>query len=237
MATTKVKAIVIGGVNIKEKDKLITIFSLERGKMVVSMKGVRGEKAKLKSAKEIFSFGDFVIEEGTHSSIVTAVDVVDNFYSLTKNVDKYYEGCALLDIVSHISSNEANHGLFIELLKALKCLCYEDVKKYFVIDKFLLNVFKSMGYGFLTDKCSCCGATLLLKYFNLEIGEIVCPACKKALSIPVSDACYSALRILDNTDYEKLSTVKFGGMGELQAFNLLSKNYEYRVGFPILEIL
>ena len=237
MATAKVKAIVIGGVNIKEKDRLITIFSLERGKMVVSMKGVRGEKAKLKSAKEIFCFGDFVIEEGKNSSIVTAVDVIDNFYALTKTVDKYYEGCALLDIVSRVSSQEANPGLFIELLKALRCLCYEDVKKYYVVNKFLLNIFKSMGYGFLTDKCSSCGATLLKRYFNLEIGEIVCPNCKKALCMPITESAYSVMRILDSAEYDKLSTIKFGGMGELQAFNLLSKNYEYRTGYPLMEIL
>lgn len=236
MASTKVKAIVIGGVNIKEKDRLITIFSLEQGKMVVSMKGVRGGKAKLKSAKEIFCFGDFVIEEGKNSAIVTAVDIVDNFYGLTQNVDKYYEGCALLDIVSKVT-NEANAGLFIELLKSLKCLCYENVKKYYVVDKFLLNVLNSMGYGFLTEKCSSCGSLLSTKYLNLEVGEIVCPMCKTSLCLPISEPAFSAMRLLDNTPYEKLSTVKLGGMGEVQAFNLLSKNYEYRTGYKIIEIL
>lgn len=237
MASTKVKAIVIGGVNIKEKDRLITIFSLEQGKMVVSMKGVRGEKAKLKSAKEIFCFGDFVIEEGKNTSIVTSVDIIDNFYNLTANVDKYYEGCALLDVVTKSITNEPNIPLFVELLKALKCLCYDNVKKYYVVNKFLLNIFNAMGYGFLSDKCSSCGAKLNIKYFNIEIGEIVCPACKNAICLPVSEAAYSAMRLLDNTNYEKLSTVKLGGMGEVQAFNLLSKNYEYRTGYKVLEII
>lgn len=236
MASTKVKAIVIGGINIKEKDRLITIFSLEQGKMVVSMKGVRGEKAKLKSAKEIFCFGDFVIEEGKNSSIVTSVDIIDNFYGLTNNLEKYYEGCAILDVVSRIAT-EPNPQLFIEVLKALKCLCYENVKKYYVIDKFLLEVFKSMGYGFMTDKCSCCGANLTLKYFKMDIGEIVCPNCKNAMSLPISEACYSAMRLLNSTSYEKLSTVKLGGMGEVQVFNLLSKNYHFRTGFPLLELI
>ena len=237
MASTKVKAIVIGGVNIKEKDRLITIFSLEQGKMVVSMKGVRGEKAKLKSAKEVFCFGDFVIEEGKFSNIITAVDIIDNFYSLSKNIDKYYEGCALLDIVSHIATDEANPQLFIELLKALKSLCYDEVKKYYIVDKFLLNVFKLMGYGFLTDICASCGSHLSMKYFNFEVGEIVCPGCKNGICEPISDACYSALRLLDRTDYDKLSTVKLGGMGEVQAFNILSKNYQCRTSYKMIDIL
>lgn len=237
MASTKVKAIVVGGVNIKEKDKLITIFSLERGKMVVSMKGVRGDKAKLKSAKEIFCFGDFVIEEGKFSSIVTSVDIIENFYDLTQNLEKYYEGCALLDIVSKISTDSSNPQLFIELIKALKCLCYEDVKKYYVVDKFLLSVLQSLGYGFMTDKCSACGGEINIKYFNLDIGEIVCPGCKNSMCVPLSNSAYSAIRLLGNLDYDKLSTVKLGGMGEVQAFNLLSKNFEYRTGCKVLEIL
>ncbi len=145
MASTKVKAVVIGGVNVKEKDKLISLYTLEKGKMSVSMKGVRGDKAKLKSAKEIFSFGDFVVEEGRSTNIVIGADIIDNFYDLSKDIDKYYEGCAILDIVSKTQS-EPNPQIFIEVVKALKTLCYDNVKKYYVIDKFLLSLFYNMGF-------------------------------------------------------------------------------------------
>ena len=64
MATTKVKAIVLGGTNVKEKDRIISVYSLERGVESFSMKGVRGDKAKMKFAKEVFCFGDFIVEEG-----------------------------------------------------------------------------------------------------------------------------------------------------------------------------
>lgn len=236
MASTKVKAIIIGGVNVKEKDKLLTLFTLEQGKMSVSMKGVRGDKAKLKSAKDVFTFGDFIVEEGKFTNIITSVDIIDNFYELSKDIEKYYEACAIVDIVSKVAT-EPNPQLFIELIKALKSLCYDNVKKYYVINKFLLSLFANMGYGFLRDSCSSCGANMEIKYLNLQVGELVCPNCRSSFSMQISNACYSALKLLENTDYDKLSTVKLGGMGEVQAFNLLSKNYEYRTGYKILEIL
>lgn len=236
MASTKVKAIVIGGVNVKEKDKLITLYTLEHGKMAVSMKGVRGEKAKLKSAKDVFTFGDFVIEEGKFNRIVTAVDVIDNFYTLSQDLEKYYEACAIVDIVSKVAT-EPNPQLFIELIKALKTLCYGDVKKYYVIDKFLLFVFDNMGYRFLREKCTSCNASLDLKYLNFQTGEIVCPKCRTSFSAQISNACFSAVKLLEKTDYDKLSTVKLGGMGETQAFNLLGKNFEYRTGYTVLDII
>ena len=122
MATIKTKAVVLGGVNIKEKDKLVDLFTLEEGRMTVSMKGVRGEKAKLKMAKEPFCFGEFVIEKGSGSGVVTQVEIIDNFYDLTKDLDKFYEGCAILDLARAVA-NESDPRIFIELLQALKTLC------------------------------------------------------------------------------------------------------------------
>ncbi len=236
MASTKVKAIVIRSSNVKDKDKLLHIYSLEQGKMLVSMRGVRGEKAKLKSAKEIFCFGEFIIENTKNTNIVTSVSIIDNFYDLSKNIDKYYEACAILDIIDKVVQ-EPDPQLFIIIIKALKALCYDDVKKFYVIDKFLLDIFSAMGCNFITERCSSCGATLGSRYLNLDIGELVCPACKTLSSVAVSDACYSVLRILSSTPYDKLTTLKFGGMGEAQAFNLLSKNYEWRTGYSMINLI
>ena len=53
MSETKVKAIVLGGMDYKEKDKLINLFTLEKGIVTVVFKSVKNPNAKLKSAKEI----------------------------------------------------------------------------------------------------------------------------------------------------------------------------------------
>lgn len=236
MASSKIKAIVLKSNNIKEKDKQVILYTLEEGKMIVSMRGVRNDKAKLKAGKEIFCFGEFVIEKGKNCNIVTAVDIIDNFYSLSSNIDKYYEGCVILDILDKIGL-EPNPQLFIEAIKALKTLCYEDVKKYYVIDKFFVDIFKSLGFDFLSNKCSSCHSTLGSKYLNLDIGELVCPACKTASCVQISDACYGALRIFESTDYDKLASVKLGGMGEVQAYNILNTNFEWRLGINLIKLI
>ena len=235
MASTKVRGVVLGGINYKEKDKLVKLYTLEKGKTTVTMRGVRGDKAKLKIAKEIFCFGEYIIEAGK-TNIVTSVDVIDGFYPLSKNIEKYYEACAILDIVDKFS-NESNPRLFVEVIKSLKALAYDNLPKYYVIDKFLLDFLNNMGYFFMTDKCSSCGATLSGRYLNLDFGEIVCPSCKTATCVQISEACYGAFRLLSQTDYEKLGSVKFGGMGEVQAFNILAKDYEWRTGYQVLNII
>ena len=233
MASIKTKAIVLKSMSVRDKDKLVSLYSLDLGKIYVSMKGVRGEKAKLKSAKEIFCFGEYLLEQTKNNYIVTGVDIIDNFYDLSKDIDKYYEGCAILDILDKVEA-QPNPPLFIETIKALKTLCYDESKKYYCISKYLISIFTSMGYKFLSDRCSSCGCKLGAKYFNLDIGEIVCPACKTAMCVPISDNCYSSLKILDMTDYENLKNIKLNEPGIIQAFNLLCKNFQWRTGYQIL---
>ena len=67
MSETKVKAIVLGGIDYKEKDKLVNLFTLEKGIVTVVFKSVKSPNAKLKSAKEMFSFGDFIYVEGKYN--------------------------------------------------------------------------------------------------------------------------------------------------------------------------
>ena len=126
--------------------------------------------------------------------------------------------------------------LFLQILKALKTICYETVKKYYCIDKFMLGVFSAMGYKFMTDVCSSCGGRLAKRFFNFEYGEIVCVGCRNELCDEISDACYSALRLFDSTPYEKLSTLHIGGRGEQQAYALLAKNFNWRTGYKMIEL-
>ena len=236
--TTKVKAIVLKAIDYKEKDKLLTLYSLEQGKMVCSMRGVKAPKAKLKFAKEPFCFGEFVIENTKGNNVVTQVEVIDNFFDITKDLDKFYEGCAILDVVNKLSTDQSDPALFIEIIKALKCLCYEKVKKYYVFDKFLLKIFENFGYYFLSQKCSSCGYDLDDdRYFNLDVGEFVCRHCKNDLCLKISNACFIGLRILSQTDYERLSSLRLGGNAEIDIYNLLDKNFEWRFNKRFCQIM
>ena len=210
MSSYKINAIVLGGTNVKEKDRLLRVFSLEQGKLTLSLKGVRQEKSKLK-----------IGEKGREIDIVTGFDVIDNFSGLTKDIEKYYEGCAILDLLNAVASG-ANPPLFIEVISALKTLCYENLPKYYIIDKFLLSLIDALGYNFLTENCSSCQVRLTKRYLNLDIGEIVCPSCRNQNCVAISEACYSAMKLLSSSSYEKLSTIKLGGDGEKEAYNILS---------------
>jgi len=229
MEETKVKAIVIGGIDYKEKDKLTTLFTLENGIVTVLFKSVKNSNAKLKSAKEIFSFGDFIYTNGANKTVISA-DIIDTFYNVTKDIKRYYSACAILEIVKTIMQpNEANPQLFVNSLKCLKLLAYENVEIFNVLNKFLISVFQAFGYKFDLNACNNCGEKFLNhRYMNLSYGDITCYNCQTGNCIEISRADYSALRILSITSFEKLSTIKISKETLSSVYNILLSNFKAR---------
>lgn len=231
MASTKVKAFVLESKDSKEKDKLATLFTLESGRLFVNFRGVRGPKAKLRAAKEVFTFGEYIIEETKAGNIVVEAEIIDNFAPIRSDLEKYYEVCSVFDIVRKVLSTEADPAMFIELVKVMKAICYDGAPKNYALVKFLIDIFDNAGYSLNFEKCSSCGSTLTgKKFLNLQVGEFVCSNCKLMTSIEVAPPTLSALKILKATPFEKLKTIKLGGEGAEKALNLLSENFEWRYG-------
>ncbi|MGN1201500.1 MAG: DNA repair protein RecO [Candidatus Caccovivens sp.] len=223
----KVKAIVIKASDRKEKDKNILLFSLERGKIWATLKGVKSPKAKMKVAQNPFVFGEFLLEDGKAGNVVTGVDVLESFHEISEDIDKYFEGSAVLQVVSLMEISENNAPLFTLTLKTLKSICFSVAHAIYALDKFLLEVFKLSGTPIYTEKCSCCGSVANQKYFiDYKDGGLVCASCKGFGCEELSKTTYMALKILSNTDFDKLQTIKLVEGSELALLKILSRNFE-----------
>ena len=56
--TSKINGITLYGVNYRDNDKMLTIFTLEKGKIGAACRGVRKANAKMKQIAEPFCFAE-----------------------------------------------------------------------------------------------------------------------------------------------------------------------------------
>ena len=225
------KAIVLNSVDYKEKDKQITLFSLENGKVNAVMKGCRTEKAKLKFAYSPFCFAEYkIVKNGNFTTIIDAT-LIDSFFDLTKDLEKYYCAMTMLETINHIARfEEPNSFLFLILLNHLKTLCYENISPKKILSKFLLICLEHLGYKLTFKSCSKCNLPFLMeKYLELGSGEFVCENCKSYSSMKVSSACFNNIKNISNTDLERLSTVKIGDEVLIECVAVLIKDLEARI--------
>lgn len=225
----KVQAIVLRTNDKKEKDKNILLFSLEKGKFWATLKGVKSPKAKMKLAQNPFCFGEFILEDGKSGKVVSGFEVFESFHEISEDIDKYFEGSAILEIVNSadFSDENENANVFVLTLKTLKTICFGKVRHVYALDKFLIEFFKINGHSFEVEKCSCCGTKSFERMFvDYASGEFKCMACKGLTDEEISKAAFSALKILSNTDFERLSTVKFAERSEISLLRSLVNIFE-----------
>lgn len=221
----KIKGIVIKNFDSGDRDKLITIFTPE-GLMSAKLKGVNSPTAKLKYAKQCFCFADFVLN-GDKIMVVTSADLIDSFYSLTQDYDIFEEATKILKLARALmKEGESNPFLFVELIQCFKTLAYSKVQIYVTQIKFLLNLFYNQGYQFESEKCTSCGSVLNDdRHLDLTTGEVLCNFCKTQFCEKINYGTNKVLKIIGETDYDRLHTLKFGKEILLNALSLLLKNY------------
>ena len=114
----KVDALVLRTAPYGESDKMITLFSLQQGKISAAAKGVRKAGAKLRFAAQPFCFAEYVLAKRGERCTVTGASNIDGFYSLRENIEKFYAAAALVGICDAVLFDGiVNEELFLRAVK------------------------------------------------------------------------------------------------------------------------
>ncbi|MGB9911182.1 MAG: DNA repair protein RecO [Microgenomates group bacterium] len=126
----KTQGIILKRKNYGEIDRILTIFTLNYGKIKVLAKGVRKITSKRAGNLETFNFCRFLIRKGKTFDILSEVEVLDNFSSWRKNINKVklaYYFCELVD--KFTPEGEKNEKIFNLLKNSLKLLEKNEEEK------------------------------------------------------------------------------------------------------------
>ena len=210
MEDITVIGIVLSAMPYREKDKLIHIYSVELGKITAILKGVSAPKSKLKFAGQPFCFGKFELAGNKDFYTVKGVELIDSFFDLTLDYDKYTLASSMLEISSIIlKPNILAETMFINLIKTLQNIVYNGIDINLAIAKFYLSVLENIGYALNFNSCDNCGMKFIgdIK-FNSETGTFRCSACSGGQKVEKRD--FMALKIISSTQIDRLHTLKIG---------------------------
>ena len=84
----KVRAVVLRGVDYKDNDKILTLFSLESGLITAAIRGVKKAGAKLKFAAQPFCFCEYVLSVKGDRRSVTSAEIIDRERKLLEELRK-----------------------------------------------------------------------------------------------------------------------------------------------------
>ncbi len=158
MGFLKTQGIVIKEVNTGEADKIITLFSRNRGRISALSRGGKRPKSKLAAASQIMCYGEYVLYSGREIYTVNSCEVIEPFYEIRNDMVRLTYAAHFMDIVLEIvQENQPAPKLLQLLLNSLYMLAKTEKQPELISRIFELRALATAGYAPYVRMCMSCG--------------------------------------------------------------------------------
>ena len=140
------EGVVLGKRNYGEADRILILYSKDRGKLSLLAKGVRRPKSRKRGHIEIFNKVSFSASLGRGIDLMTEAEVIDDFSDIRDNLKKVslaYYFCEVIGKITH--EGEPNIEIYNLLVDGLEKLRTEANLKRLRLD-FVGKLLILMGY-------------------------------------------------------------------------------------------
>ena len=175
---TEVKGLVIRTVDIKETDRLITIFTEQKGAITALARGARSLKSRKMAATMQFCYSNFILYEQGDKLWVKEAELIDSFFDIRKTIEGLALAGYIAEVLSDVTVEEAERDLLRLSLNSL----YSIAHGKYPCDKIkaAFEIRAASILGFMPDVISCnnCGEKSGDFFFDIMGGIIECSACR-----------------------------------------------------------
>ncbi len=186
MSQFKTDGIVLGSFRLTGADKLITILTRDRGKIVGAAAGVRRLRSRFGSALEPFSYCRLVLFRKRADLLfrIHQADILHSFQSIRENLEQIELASWMVNLVKAFTAEEMpNPGLFLHLLSCLEAIEKKSAPGLLPA-YFELHLLRHVGYQPKLDRCIKCQGPLEKSgcRFLPSAGGVLCARCGAARS-------------------------------------------------------
>ena len=177
---TEVRGLVIRSVDIKDSDRLITIFTEQMGAVSALARGARSLKSRKMSSTMQFCYGNFVLYGSGDKMWVKEAELIESFFDIRNSI----EGLALAGYIAEVLSDVTVSVAENELLRLALNSLYAIASGKYRLDKVkaAFEIRTASILGFMPDVLAChaCGERAGDFYFDIMGGEVECASCRKS---------------------------------------------------------
>jgi DNA repair protein RecO (recombination protein O) len=175
--TTEVRGLIIRTVDIKETDRLVTIFTEEQGAVTALARGARSLKSRKLAATMQFCYGRYILYKQGDKYQIKEAELIENFFDIRQSIEGLALANYICEVLSDVTVAEAERDLLRLSLNSL----YAISKNMYSVEK-IKAVFEIRAVsilGFMPDVLSCnnCGEKHGDFFFDIMGGIIECRAC------------------------------------------------------------
>lgn len=175
------EAIVIGGHNLGEADRIIPFFTRKLGKVRVVARGARRIRSRYGGTLELFTLGQLVFFESPNRTLhkINEFSVIEPFAGLKADLGRLGRGAYLVELAgASVEDGESNEEIFLLLRDALTLLVLYDEPR--LVRSFEIRLLRIVGYLLELYRCLVCRSVLeqgAASAISPTRGGLVCLRC------------------------------------------------------------
>lgn len=226
----EVKGLVIRTTDIRESDRLITIFSEEMGVLSAMAQGARSLKSRKMSSTMQFCYSRFFLyKKGEHYYIKEA-ELIESFFDLRNSIEGLALAAYIADVLSDVTVAAEEPALLRLSLNSL----YAIANKMHPLCKIkaAFEIRAASILGFMPDvlACSVCGEKSGNFYFDIMGGSIKCYSCNeresRSFTEPESPHESHIVKILSEGAKTALSYCIYAPIEKIFSFKISDEDME-----------
>ncbi len=222
--------------NLSESDKIIVMYSKDKGLLRCVAKGVKKPSSKIGSCFDSLIASEVLISKGGKLDIISQAQGINSFSALRKDFSKLSYAMYCADVINAFSiedDNDSNeiYELFYSTLKAIAD-SKNKLNTVLCTMKFQINLMELLGYGLELDNCVKCECTLgETVVFSKSAGGVLCPDCAEDYSNHTSARLVNFFKKISGTSFESKFFIDEELKNELTimyCFNLMKDYIQWR---------
>jgi DNA repair protein RecO (recombination protein O) len=235
----KTEAVVLRSFRFGEADRVLHVYTLDRGRVGAVAKGVRKTKSRFGARLEPLSHAELILHQGGGElQTVTGAELIRSHRKTRE--EPYRLGVGLIGAEAMLRlfpEQEANERAFraltrfLDLLDELEPGANGGGSVDPLVLSFQLKLLWVSGYLPHVTSCAECGAGAELTAYSPAVGGAVCRSCANGGGFPLSSEGLSAIDALLRRPLDGAATAGVGARGAREALSVITASYEYHGGF------
>lgn len=175
----EVKGLVIRTVDLKESDRLLTIFTEEMGVVTALARGARSLKSRKMSSTMQFCYSSFILFKKDDKYTVKESELIESFFGIRDTIEGLALAAYIADVLSDVTTAESDRDLLRLSLNSLYAI---STGKYSLTAvKAAFEIRAASILGFMPDVLSCaeCDTREGESFFDIMGGYVECAACRR----------------------------------------------------------
>jgi DNA repair protein RecO (recombination protein O) len=238
--TYKTEAVVLRSMRFGEADRVLHLYTLDRGRVGAVAKGIRRTKSRFGGRLEPLSHVDLVLHEGRGElQTITGVELIRPHSAARENNYRLSAGFVALEAMLRLFPDEETNERAFEALTRFLDLLDEleprpDARPALdpLLLAFQLKLLWLAGYLPHLTSCAECGAESGLAGYSARAGGAICDNCS-ADSIPLTGGGLRGIEGLLRAPLADAAAVDLSGRAARDVLGVIASSYEFHGGFRL----